>query len=82
MEDYHKIYESISEGYESLGYSVDSDVDDVMYVYYYDEDIDEEHNEGYVTLRRINLLKDEELLDALDDIKERKLFAKKQRRIV
>ena len=77
--DYHNIYQVITEGYESLGYSVESDVDSVMWVYYHDEDIDEEHNEGYVSLKRIDLLKDKELLNALDDIRERRLFAKKQR---
>jgi len=75
-DNYEEVYSNITEGYESLGYSVNTDTDDVMYVYYYDEDIDEEHNDGYITLRRINLLEDKELLDALDDIKERNQLLK------
>ena len=82
MEDYDKIFEDVVDGYTSLGYSVETDIDDIMYVYYYDEDIDEEHNDGYITIREIDITKDQEILDAWEDVKERKKLIKKQRRIV
>ena len=82
MEDYDKIFEDVVDGYTSLGYSVETDIDDIMYVYYHDEDIDEEHNDGYITIREIDITKDQEILDAWEDVKERKKLIKKQRRIV